>query len=458
MYIIVAYKSECVATIRNKQFYRIKSVKALPLNVDSKSDCCPEIRSLVGYLNSGAFYYSINSEIANNFQKMQESSDNMLLDFREMFLWNSHMLKPIKDLLSQVPLEQQSYLLNCGLFSEICKGFISSREINLSSGNFKLAIFTRLGKKKAGTRFNARGLDDEGNVSIYGETEIVITNDQFMFSYIILRGSVPVFWEQQGLQIGTPSIQITRAPIATQPSFDRHFEFLVQTYGLIHNMNLLSSKDGSIELLLTNAYEYHVSHFPNADQICISSFDLNKMISNNSKTGLDSLFQYISRDIQVFGYYLETNDQVASKSQKGVFRVNCFDCLDRTNMAQDYITRKVVDLFFRNYLIGSNFKQIDSIRIQSCIGHLFADNGDAISMIYAGTPALRSSHTRNGQLGFSDYISDVKKSAFRLYCGNVTDKAKQESVDLLLGMGNVETSVELFNPISQLVQNQILSK
>ena len=447
-----------MATIRNKQFYQIKSVKSLPLSVDSKSGNDLEIKSLVGYLNSGAFYYCNNSQIANNFQQTQENVESMSSDRKDMFLWNSHMLKPIKDLLTQIPLEQQSYLLNCGLFSEICKGYISSREIKLSSGVFKLAIFTRLGKKKAGTRFNARGLDDEGNVSIYGETEIVICNDQFLFSYIILRGSVPVFWEQQGLQIGTPSIQITRAPLATQPSFDRHFESLIHNYGLIHNMNLLSSKDGSIELLLTNAYEYHVSHFPHSDQINITSFDLNKMISNNAKSGLDSLFPHISRDIQVFGYYLESPDRNASKTQKGVFRVNCFDCLDRTNMAQDYITRKVVDLFFRNYLIGSNFKQLDSIRFQTSIGHIFADNGDAISMIYAGTAALRSSHTRNGQIGFSDYIEDVKKSAYRLYCGNVTDKAKQESVDLLLGLGNVVTSVELFNPVSQLVQSQISSK
>ncbi len=430
----------------------------MPLIVYSKTENDPEIKSLLGYLNSGVFYYSINSQIANNFQINQENNESILADRKEMFLWNTHMLKPIRDLLSQVPLEQQSYLLNCGLFSEICKGFISSREITLSSGAFKLALFTRLGKKKAGTRFNSRGLDDEGNVSIYGETEIVICTEQFLFSYIILRGSVPVFWEQQGLQIGSPSIQIIRAPLATQPSFDRHFEYIMHQYGLIHNMNLLSSKDGSIELLLTNAYEYHVSHFPNSEQISITSFDLNKMIFNNAKTGLDFLFQYISRDIQIFGYYLENSDRSASRTQKGIFRVNCFDCLDRTNMSQDYITRKVVDLFFRNFLIGSNFKQLDSIRIQSSISHLFADNGDAVSMIYAGTAALRSSLTRNGQLGFSDYIEDMKKSAYRLYCGNVTDKAKQESVDLLLGLGNVVTSVELFNPVSELVQSQLSSK
>lgn len=451
-------KSERVAEIRGKQYFKIKSVKAYSLNDEKKTSADPNIQSLTGYFNSGAFYYSTNSEISANFQLLHNISEQQLSERKDIYLWNSHMLKPLKDLITQIPLEQQSYLLNCGLFSEVCKGFFSAKEINLSSSKYQLAVFTRLGRKKAGTRFNSRGLDDEGNVSIYGETEVIISNDKFLFSYILLRGSVPVFWEQQGIQIGAPKIQITRAPLATQPSFDRHFEFLLENYGLIHCLNLLSSKDGSIELLLTNAYEYHVNHNPHSEQISVTSFDLNKMIEINTKSGLDALFQYVIRDIQVFGYYLETDDQTLSRTQKGIFRVNCFDCLDRTNMAQDFIARKVVDLFFRNYLIGPNFKQLDSIRMQSCIGQLFADNGDAISMIYAGTPALRTAHTRKGESGFFDYVEDFKKSAHRLYCGHVTDKVKQESVDLILGLGQVGTSVDLFNPVSQLVQTQLSSK
>lgn len=157
----------------------------------------------------------------------------------------------------------------------------------------------------------------------------------------------------------------------------------------------------------------------------------------------------------LFGFDLKFIGSDFAKKQKGVFRVNCLDCLDRTNVAQDFIVRKVLDLFFRNHLLGQNFKQIDSIRIQSAVSRLFADNGDCISMIYAGTGALKTSFTRKGQAGLLDFIEDMKKSAYRTYCGHFTDKAKQVTLDYILGNHSDCSKVEFFNPITKNVQNQL---
>lgn len=352
-------------------------------------------------------------------------------------------------------MEHTNFLLNNEIFAKIVKGFFGAIDKSINCVNYKITVCTRIGKKKAGTRFHSRGLDDEGNVSIFGETEVLIADDNFTFSYIILRGSVPVFWEQQGFQIGRPNIQITRAPLATQPSFDRHFNSLIENYGLIHSVNLLSSREGSSELLLTDAYEYHSNNSPHSDKISFTSFDLNKILSSNDKNGIELLFQHVSREVLLFGFHLTFKGSGKKKTQKGVFRVNCLDCLDRTNIGQDFITRKVVDLFFRNYLLGKNFKQIDSIRIQSAISRLFADNGDAISMIYAGTGALKTAFTRKGQSGFLDYFEDFKKSAYRTYCGNFTDKAKQATLDFILGNDSDAAKVEFFNPVSKNIQNQL---
>jgi len=46
----------------------------------------------------------------------------------------------------------------------------------------------------AGTRYNARGLDDEGNVANYVETEQIITFKNYISSFFQIRGSVPLFW------------------------------------------------------------------------------------------------------------------------------------------------------------------------------------------------------------------------------------------------------------------------
>lgn len=49
-----------------------------------------------------------------------------------------------------------------------------------------------------------RGVDDEGHVANFVETEQLIhveTLDDLVVSYIQTRGTVPLFWEQPGLNV-----------------------------------------------------------------------------------------------------------------------------------------------------------------------------------------------------------------------------------------------------------------
>lgn len=72
-----------------------------------------------------------------------------------------------------------------------------------------LSLISRLGWKRAGTRFNTRGVDDDGNTANFVEvtpsldnnpwlyskyllqTETVFCTDQHSVSYVQVRGSVP---------------------------------------------------------------------------------------------------------------------------------------------------------------------------------------------------------------------------------------------------------------------------
>jgi hypothetical protein len=54
-------------------------------------------------------------------------------------------------------------------------------------------VFTRA----VGTRFKSRGISDGGNVSNFVETEQIVWSKTHTSSLILLRGSVPIFWEQR---------------------------------------------------------------------------------------------------------------------------------------------------------------------------------------------------------------------------------------------------------------------
>ena len=60
-------------------------------------------------------------------------------------------------------------------------------------------MISRRSSKKAGTRFYARGIDDEGNVANFVETEQIIDLDSLVFTHLQIRGSIPAFFAQTGI-------------------------------------------------------------------------------------------------------------------------------------------------------------------------------------------------------------------------------------------------------------------
>ena len=49
-----------------------------------------------------------------------------------------------------------------------------------------------------GTRYRRRGVDSSGDVANYVETELLVKCGSHVVSYVIVRGSVPVYWSQPG--------------------------------------------------------------------------------------------------------------------------------------------------------------------------------------------------------------------------------------------------------------------
>jgi hypothetical protein len=72
--------------------------------------------------------------------------------------------------------------------------------LTASCGNF-VKVFYFASSSYLCFRFNVRGCNDEGHVANFVETEQVIFLDNEVTSYVQTRGSVPLFWEQPGVQV-----------------------------------------------------------------------------------------------------------------------------------------------------------------------------------------------------------------------------------------------------------------
>lgn len=324
------------------------------------------------------------------------------------FLWNSYMIEPLIKFRSRLAATDRELLDGSHILTSAIRGYVATMIIPASSSPLKnvstnlpsnLTLISRLSCRRAGTRFNARGIDDDGNVANFVETETVYWFPSGLcFSYAQVRGSVPVFWEQAtGLLPHQQKIQITRSPEATEPAFNKHLENLALKYDTIHVLNLLSdSKPGEVEL--TNRYNHHLQASPlnhtsangEASDHCLlqgTQFDFHAETKGpGGYEAASSVRHLVKSHAEGFVYFLsDTIEDVDPRTkarvkksivvlqQEGVFRTNCLDCLDRTNLIQTIISQMALESFLRHR--GEHALADFWMRHST----LWADNGDVCS-------------------------------------------------------------------------------
>jgi hypothetical protein len=111
--------------------------------------------------------------------------------------------------------------------------------------------------------------------------------------------------------------------------------------------------------------------------------------------------QSVRDHIDRFGFSMsDAHTGAIITEQKGVFRVNCLDCLDRTNFVADGLSRTALE----QYLLLVRREWLHAGALWAHHRALWADNGDALSRIYAGTGALNTSFTRTGKRTFAGAV------------------------------------------------------
>ncbi|OSD04401.1 DNase I-like protein [Trametes coccinea BRFM310] len=419
---------------------------------------CQPLRKLI---SAGTFYYASDPQwdISSRLQRRLARTEPWdLSTFDDRFVWNEYIVKSLLDFRERLDPQERADLDKCQFIILAIQGFVGvctlalpAPPTNGTPAVATLSLISRLGWKRAGTRFNTRGVDDDGNCANFVETETIFSTDQHCYSYVQVRGSVPLFWEQQGLQTFGQRIQITR-PQASQPAFDRHFAGLVEEYGAVHAINLLGTKEN--ETALTAAYSRHMKSAQHVlgDAIGLTSFDFHAAVRFG---GHESVFREIrglesvTDNLDKFGFAMAdaTSNEIITE-QKGVFRTNCLDCLDRTNFVQDILSRTALE----QYLMHIRREWIHSGSLWSNHGELWAENGDALSRIYAGTGALNTSFTRSGKRTLAGVLSDATKSVSRAYINNFQDKGKQAAIDMFVGNLSTQRQVTIFDPIHDSVR------
>jgi len=329
-------ESEFVGTIKESKIFRIKEVGFLPicnevLFANSKQETKDSINGIRNMLTTG-FYYSFDYDLSNSFNK-QPNDKNFAPNIN--YYWNYAISKVfIQNNISPIFMT----IVICGYVGV-------SNPIDLSSLNVNLYLISRRNTNMPGTKHNCKGIDEFGNSANFLETEQILQANKRIFTFLIYRGHPMVFYKKNKHE--TKLILIDKPDDLYENSIIKHIEAITSSNNQnIFVLNLLSdystpeieiSQHFKCDLLPNKTLKKKMIQYlkyeckadiESKDYIKVESF-INNMLEND----------HFMNTIQ---YYLEDNKKVCMM-QKGVFRVNCFNSLDRTNIMQTAICWKIIE-------------------------------------------------------------------------------------------------------------------
>lgn len=404
--LVVVTGCSSVGKVQDSEVFRVTQTDFISLKNDpGDEERISEVRKV---LNSGHFYFAwsstgVSMDLSLNAHRriIEDTTDNR-------YFWNQSL-----------HLHLKHYGVNCDdwLLRLMCGG-VEIRTIYAGHKQAKACIFSRLSSERAGTRFNVRGTNDDGQVANFVETEQVIFLDDTVSSFIQLRGSIPLFWEQPGIQVGSHRVKLSRGFEANAPAFERHFTALRRLYGKQVIINLLGSKEG--EHMLSKAFQSHLKASEHASAVKMVNFDYHQNVKGGKADKLHSVLKpQLSKFIEECGFFYYSAESGILRTQGGTMRTNCLDCLDRTNSVQAFFALEMLPKQLEQ--MGLTEKPQLVARFQEVFRTMWSANGDSISKIYAGTGAL------DGKAK----LKDGARSVTRTIQNNFFDSSKQEAIDIL---------------------------
>uniref|UniRef100_A0A7E4V144 SAC domain-containing protein n=1 Tax=Panagrellus redivivus TaxID=6233 RepID=A0A7E4V144_PANRE len=375
--------------------------------------------------DNGDFYFT--TETADLTRNVQSAANTDTFQPDPRYFWNRELLSDILH-LGEAASEW---------IRPVIQGFVAERALtidgaDIASTELSITLISRRSTQRAGTRYLRRGVDEEGNVANFVETELIITVFGHMLAFVQIRGSVPLFWSQKGFRY-RPPLTIDKDVGESLPVFEKHVNRLVETYGEpVIAVNLVNQTGR--ELCLAQAFLEHVLALDNA-AFAYFSFDFHYHCRALKFGKVNDLIASLKESLTKVGYcWIDKSGELVLR-QKGIIRTNCVDCLDRTNVVQGAISQAIALQQFRRLGLISPMIEEPTAGPEAltvCMQQMWADNGDAISRQYAGTDALKGDVTRSGQRKLTGLVKDGYNSASRYYLSHMRDSYRQAAIDALL--------------------------
>lgn len=350
--LVVITGIEQAATLRGQPLYKITATQVL---TDSQNGrWTAEDRKLLSLLKSGvdprqyggSLYFSRGGDATLMQQRYEAAAAGS--DFaatpawkraEPAFFWNHNLATPLLSANMErfVPVAFMGFA-----------GSLGHIQLSTPTGTHTagVTLIARRSCRRPGCRQWRRGSDMSADVANYVESEQIVELDggAVVSSYVQVRGSIPILWSQApNLEYKIP---IHLAPTETSaPVLSTHIAYMEKFYGKVTAINLANQtgREGKLSAAYKAAADAVAKEHPN---FRLLPFDFHKHCGATNYGNLELLWHEVSRDAAANAYWLAGS--IGEAQQGGVFRTNCVDTLDRTNVVQGMLARKQLEHLLRS--------------------------------------------------------------------------------------------------------------
>lgn len=428
-------------------FHRVDRVELLPvsgppdsaLSAAMRKDEAQFLKLIHSVFKTRSFYfcsggYEATHTVQRIYDLQQDSSAPTSHWDRadERLMWNAHLLS---DFTESGLAEASAWV------TPMINGFVGYRpHISFGGSSADLLLISRRSRHRQGTRFNRRGIDTEGDVANFVETEqILMHDDGRVSSSVQVRGSIPVYWSQDPTMKYTPKCRLNPDFTVDQASLAcrTHMQALNDRYhGSVTAVNLIDTKKD--QLMLGEAYRAATEKANAAGaEVQYVWFDFHKECRKMRYDRLSILMGEVKSQLGKTGIFQTSTSGSTTRTQRGVLRTNCMDNLDRTNVVQSLFGRwAVLEALGTSPTAPAQSTDVLDSKLpefEKAFKNVWADNADAMSFLYSGTGALKTDFTRTGKRTIAGALQDGVNSVTRYFLNNFADGRRQDAWDLFTG-------------------------
>lgn len=400
-------------------------------------------------MDSNKFYFSYTYDLTHNLSDNFSYSLSQNKDIKETFessdfpnfRWNDYIANHFKKACpGDIQTDTWVVRLILGCYEEMT--------IELFSNILSVHVVSRRMIQNAGTRYLRRGLNPEGFVANFVETEQIVHNQTvsskikpLFSSFIQVRGSVPLYWFQEpSLMNPKPDIKNLNEDVRMVGS-NKHFSDMIGLYGRnIFCLNLMKNrlnKKTNKEEILSEDYRDLMRALKTLDKVFSSIEYLHIDLKNQIKEDQDNFFQMAfelaDKLTTAHSFFMLSGfddrcqpGEILVQYQQGISRVNCVDCLDRTNFMMNIIAELALNKQLKACLQMKTSDKLElSQKISLTYQSMWRNTGDNIALQYGGSKAHQQ---KDGSK-----VDVVFQSFKRFYTNTFKDNFKQYLISLFIG-------------------------